>query len=67
MATRDQETLNHQIDVDETVNRLGAKKGVESVTVLTKDGRVIRTTATAEQSETQGKLLSKLARDAADI
>ncbi|KAJ1732609.1 hypothetical protein H4S06_001285 [Coemansia sp. BCRC 34490] len=67
MATRSEEAPNHQIDVDETVNRLGAKKGVESVTVLTRDGRVIRTTATAEQSEVQGKLLSKLARDAADI
>ncbi|KAJ1986500.1 hypothetical protein GGI26_002286 [Coemansia sp. RSA 1358] len=62
-----QDASNHQIDIDETISRLGSKKGVESVTVLTKDGRIVRTTATAEQSEVQGKLLSKLARDAEDI
>ncbi|KAJ1741730.1 hypothetical protein LPJ78_001700 [Coemansia sp. RSA 989] len=56
-----------QIDIDETINRLNAKKGVESVTALTIDGRVIRTTATAEQGELQGKLLSKLARTAAEM
>ncbi|KAI8319734.1 hypothetical protein GQ54DRAFT_25103 [Martensiomyces pterosporus] len=59
---------SQQIDIEETVNRLGSKKGVESVTVLTKDGRVIRTTATdTEKSEVHGKLLSRLARDAAEI
>ncbi|KAJ2829055.1 hypothetical protein GGI24_002233 [Coemansia furcata] len=56
-----------KIDIDETINRLGSKKGVESVMVLTKDGRVIRTTATPKHSEIQGKLLSRLARDAAEI
>ncbi|KAJ2892946.1 hypothetical protein GGI21_000141 [Coemansia aciculifera] len=60
-------TAAQQIDIDETINRLSSKKGVECVTILTKDGRVIRTTATAEHSELQGKLLSKLVRDAADI
>ncbi|KAJ2004108.1 hypothetical protein GGI02_003576 [Coemansia sp. RSA 2322] len=56
-----------QIDIDETINRLKSKSGVESVTVLTKDGRVIRSTAAPEQSEIQGKLLSRLVRDAAEI
>ncbi|KAJ2296233.1 hypothetical protein IW139_003455, partial [Coemansia sp. RSA 353] len=65
MASRDNN--DGQIDIDETINRLGSKRGVESVTVLTKDGRVIRTTATAEHGEIQAKLLSKLARDAAEI
>ncbi|KAJ2490706.1 hypothetical protein IWW37_002908 [Coemansia sp. RSA 2050] len=56
-----------QIDIDETINRLRSKKGVESVTVLTKDGRVIRTTTSPEHSEVQGKLLSRLIRDTAEI
>ncbi|KAJ1952209.1 hypothetical protein EC988_003676, partial [Linderina pennispora] len=56
-----------QIDIDETVNRLASKRGVESVIVMTKDGRVIRTTGETERSELHGKLLSKLARDAAEI
>ncbi|KAI7824024.1 hypothetical protein BX661DRAFT_186140 [Kickxella alabastrina] len=55
------------IDLDETINRLSSKKGVESVTILTKEGGIIRTTATAEQGELHSKLLSKLARDAGDI
>ncbi|KAJ2372707.1 hypothetical protein IW150_003989, partial [Coemansia sp. RSA 2607] len=42
-----------------------------SVTVLTKDGRVIRTTAEQKEDSDaegiQGRLLSKLIRDAAEI
>ncbi|KAJ1881351.1 hypothetical protein H4R99_006783 [Coemansia sp. RSA 1722] len=69
MAQTEQHSIDplQQIDVDDTITRLSAKKGVESVTVMTKDGQVIRTTATAEQAESHGKLLSKLARDAAEI
>ncbi|KAJ2726930.1 hypothetical protein GGI07_000258 [Coemansia sp. Benny D115] len=60
-------TDNSQVDIDETVSRLSSKKGVESVTVMTKEGQVIQTTATEEQAETQARLLSKLATDAAEI
>ncbi|KAJ1834657.1 hypothetical protein IWW55_003663 [Coemansia sp. RSA 2706] len=69
MTSRDSSTSDaqQQIDIDETISRLESKKGVESVTVLTKDGRVIRTTATPEQGEVQAKLLSRLAADAAGI
>ncbi|KAJ2802733.1 hypothetical protein H4R20_003164 [Coemansia guatemalensis] len=69
MATRASTATaqQQQVDIEETISRLESKKGVECVTVLTKDGRVIRTTATAEQSEVHGKLLSRLARDAAEI
>ncbi|KAJ2784943.1 hypothetical protein GGI15_002097 [Coemansia interrupta] len=60
-----------QIDIDETIARLSSKRGVESVTVLTKDGRVIRTTAEQKEGSDgeglQGRLLSKLIRDAAEI
>ncbi|KAJ2695919.1 hypothetical protein H4R19_005795 [Coemansia spiralis] len=65
MATLGGET--HQVNIDETISRLGAKKGVEAVTVLTRDGSVIRTTASEEIAEVQGRLLSRLARSAAEI
>ncbi|KAJ2160821.1 hypothetical protein GGF46_001951 [Coemansia sp. RSA 552] len=67
MASRDDREAVQLIDIDETIARLERKRGVESVTVLTKDGRVIRTTASVEQGELHGKLLGRLARDAADI
>ncbi|KAJ2784305.1 hypothetical protein H4R18_001191 [Coemansia javaensis] len=70
MATQDpgsSEQQQQQINIDETIARLGAKKGVEAVTVLTKDGRVIRSTASEEAAETQARLLSRLAGSAAEI
>lgn len=62
------EISNQQIDIDETISRLSSKRGVESVTVLTKEGSIIRTTMTSsEQSGLQGKLFSRLIENASDI
>ncbi|KAJ2768897.1 hypothetical protein IWQ57_003337, partial [Coemansia nantahalensis] len=67
MATPGDSGEAPQVNIDETIRRLGAKKGVEAVTVLTKDGCVIRTTATDEIAQVQARLLSRLAHSAAEI
>ncbi|CAO3620527.1 unnamed protein product [Mucor fragilis] len=48
------------IDVDETLKRISAKKGVKAVVILNNEGQAIRSTMDHDMTKQYGQLISSL-------